>query len=138
MTLIADGVKHSPYIHVLHDRNYIWADGTLGPSASALRLPLEEIIERAPIIFYADDLRIVIEGQDGVFQGYSLQVLEQDETELMFTGGLIQKTDGSFYLMLPETPGEYLLSLSVRWSNGASNSNREAFRIDDYFFRVLR
>jgi len=107
-----------------------------GSLVSASGIPFEAWLNQAlntmPEIPYADDLQVVIEGEDGEYQkGWAF--LLDDEEERGITGELIPTSDGRFSVLIPDEPGTYLLFIDVTWSRRGPE-----YSTHQYVFKIVR
>ena len=125
VTIISNGVEYEPYVHFAHGAMRIPAtenEPELIMSVSGTPRQLERIFETLPVIQYADDFQIVIDGEDARSITYSLY---NDNFELIVDGHI---EDLSF----PEE-GVYILVIHIVWSYQDQGSE---FTRNDYIFKI--
>ena len=120
VTVISGGKEYEPYVHFVAGYNgEIFADGA--------DLPLEEVAETLPVIQYADDFQIIIDGVYAEKVSYSLY---DDELEL------ILESSPARGIEIPPETGMYMLRVGVYWSNGETSYELMRYSQSSYFFMI--
>jgi len=132
VTLIADGVEHEAYGHLIHG---YW-DG-MNTSGIDFDWWLDLYFDAMTEIQYTGDLQIVVDGRDGCFSRVRVQQWDA-ETRDAVQSISIDFSDGKADAVLPDAPGIYLLSVFVTWTLDGNRVHGNEFMDMNYFFKVVR
>ena len=138
--LIADGVEHEPYIHLLHAGFHIDGSPVIA-SGHPAAIWLEENLSTMRRIPYSDDLQLFLTGRHGqVNTGFrrmeteleGMEVVAIRDEDFVRRGADVWRANVS----LPDEAGIYLVFVDVQWSGRGTDF--QDFTANRYLFKIER
>jgi len=118
VTIISNGKKHVPYEQCVHAMEYD-AEGNQTLGISVAFTPIEELLDIMPVVAYANDFRVVFDGDET-----TTYTLYDEKAEHLFPD-----EENNFYPYLgmrevsfPDEPGTYILEITKYYRYGDSGS----------------
>ena len=130
--LVADGKEHEPGEHLLHGATNT-ENGLISGTGIPFEFWLESNWSNLPIIPFATDMRIMIEGNNGRIVTFTQDYPAYHEEYRQIGISAVNFIDGSAAIALPFNSGAYLVYTDVHWSGGG-----DEFTLIRYVFKIVR
>ena len=129
--IVSGGTEHQPHVHFFHGA---MRHNGMMMSASGLQLQLSEIFDELPVVQYAEDFQVLVDGEDAAGISYSLY---GTNFEIVTVNG--QDLRNMEELTFPEDEEEYILVINITWSSSTPEPGGfNEFVSNGYIFRIIK